>query len=152
MEDSLARLDKLTQEEARMASAELLEMTHSTGGKVTGVDDRLKGAEGNVQDVRSDVQDEHAGLVVVIVDCPLAIYNYDNKSLHRLLIGVVVANEQEDSPRASDGDVGSVAVLDDKQAALVVMIEYVGLEHALFGDHAITSRSGRRRPGKLRPK
>jgi hypothetical protein len=49
IEDSLQRLDKLTQEEARMASAELLKITH-------GVDDRVKGVEGKVQDVRSDVQ------------------------------------------------------------------------------------------------
>jgi DNA repair ATPase RecN len=57
IEDSLARLDKLTQEEARMASVELLKMTNSIDGKVMGVDDRVKGVEGNVQDVRSDVQD-----------------------------------------------------------------------------------------------
>jgi methyl-accepting chemotaxis protein len=50
IEDGLARLDKLTQEEARMASAELLKMTHD-------VDDRVKGVDGKVQDVRSDVQD-----------------------------------------------------------------------------------------------
>jgi hypothetical protein len=57
IEDSLARLDKLTQEEARIASAELLKMTHSVDGKVMGVDDRVKGVEGSVQDVRSDVHD-----------------------------------------------------------------------------------------------
>jgi septation ring formation regulator EzrA len=50
IEDSLERLDKLTQEEARMASAEQLKMTH-------GVDDRVRGVEGQVQDVRDDVQD-----------------------------------------------------------------------------------------------
>ena len=57
IEDSLERLDKLTQEEARMASAEQLKMTHSVDGKVTGVDDRVRGVEGQVQDVRGDVQD-----------------------------------------------------------------------------------------------
>jgi hypothetical protein len=57
IEDSLSRLDNLTQEEARMASAELLKMTHSVDGKVMGVDNRVKGVEGKVQDVRSDVQD-----------------------------------------------------------------------------------------------
>jgi hypothetical protein len=46
IEDSLERLDKLTQEEARMASAELLKMTHSVDGKVMGVDDRVKGVRG----------------------------------------------------------------------------------------------------------
>jgi methyl-accepting chemotaxis protein len=57
IEDSLERLDKLTQEEARMASAELLKMTSSVGGRVTGVDDRVKDVQGRVQDVRGDVQD-----------------------------------------------------------------------------------------------
>jgi hypothetical protein len=57
IEDSLERLDKLTQEEARMASAEQLKMMHSVDGKVMGVDDRVRGVEGQVEDVRSDVQD-----------------------------------------------------------------------------------------------
>jgi peptidoglycan hydrolase CwlO-like protein len=57
IEDSLSRLDKLTQEEARMASAELLKVTHGVDGKVMGVDDRVKDVQGDVQDVRSDVQD-----------------------------------------------------------------------------------------------
>ena len=50
IEDSLERLDKLTQEEARMASAEQLKVTHS-------VDDRVRGVEGQVQDVGNKVQD-----------------------------------------------------------------------------------------------
>jgi hypothetical protein len=50
IEDSLERLDKLTQEEARMASAEQLEMTRI-------VDDRVRSVGGQVQDVRDDVQD-----------------------------------------------------------------------------------------------
>jgi methyl-accepting chemotaxis protein len=50
IQDSLDRLDKLTQEEARMASAELLKMTRS-------VDDRVRGVEQGVQDVRGDMQD-----------------------------------------------------------------------------------------------
>ena len=50
IEDSLGKLDKLTQEEAQLASAEQLRMTHS-------VDGRVRGVEGQVQDVRDDVQD-----------------------------------------------------------------------------------------------
>jgi hypothetical protein len=57
IEDSLARLDRLTQEEARMASAELLKMTHIVDGKVMGVDDRVRSVQGEIQDVRSDVHD-----------------------------------------------------------------------------------------------
>jgi uncharacterized protein YoxC len=57
IEDSLERLDKLTQEEARMASAELLKMTHSVDGKVMAVRDDVQGVGNNVQDVRGDVRD-----------------------------------------------------------------------------------------------
>jgi uncharacterized protein YoxC len=49
-------LDKLTQEEARMASAELLKMTQSVDGKVMGVHDDVRGVRGDMQDVRDDVQ------------------------------------------------------------------------------------------------
>ncbi|KAF8487310.1 hypothetical protein DFH94DRAFT_841660 [Russula ochroleuca] len=61
IEDSLSRLDKLTQEEARMASAELLKMTHSVDGKVqdvrSDVHDVGNKVEGGIRDVRSDVHD-----------------------------------------------------------------------------------------------
>ena len=57
IDDSLERLDKLTQEEARMASAEQLRITHGVDGKVMGVDDRVKGVEGKMQDIRDNVQD-----------------------------------------------------------------------------------------------
>ena len=50
IEDSLERLDKLTQEEARMASAEQLKMTHS-------VDHRVRDVRGDVQDVGKRIQD-----------------------------------------------------------------------------------------------
>jgi hypothetical protein len=55
IKDSLERLNKLTQEEARMASAEQLSMMHSV--EVMGVDDRVRVIEGQVQYVRNDVQD-----------------------------------------------------------------------------------------------
>jgi hypothetical protein len=35
MEDALKRLDKLTQDEARMAAAEILRLTHVVDNKVT---------------------------------------------------------------------------------------------------------------------
>jgi uncharacterized protein YoxC len=68
IEDSLERLDKLTLEEARMASAEQLKMTHSVDGKVMGVDDRVKGVSGQVQCVRGDVQDVRVDVQDVRVD------------------------------------------------------------------------------------
>jgi hypothetical protein len=68
IEDSLERLDKLTQEEARMASAEQLKMTHSIDGKVTGVDDRVRGVEGQIEGVHGDVQDVRVDVQDVRVD------------------------------------------------------------------------------------
>ena len=49
LEDSLEKLDSLTQE-ARMASTELLKMTHSVDGEVMGEDDKVKGVEKKMQD------------------------------------------------------------------------------------------------------
>ncbi|KAH9993984.1 hypothetical protein BJV77DRAFT_996309 [Russula vinacea] len=57
LDDGLGRLNKLTQEKAQMASAELLKMTRSVDGKVMGVDDRTKSVKGKVQNVRDDVQE-----------------------------------------------------------------------------------------------
>jgi archaellum component FlaC len=57
VEDSLERLDQLTQEEARMAFTEQLKMTHSVDVKVMGVDDRVRGVEGQVEDVCGEVRD-----------------------------------------------------------------------------------------------
>jgi peptidoglycan hydrolase CwlO-like protein len=64
LENSLKNLDQLTQEEARMAQAEQLKVSHSIDEKVTDVDkgvkridETAKGIEGEVQDARSDVQD-----------------------------------------------------------------------------------------------
>jgi hypothetical protein len=68
IEDSLERLDKLTQEEARMASAEQLRMTHNVDGKVMGVDDRVRGVSGQVEGVRGDVQDVRVNVQDVRID------------------------------------------------------------------------------------
>ena len=63
LEDALKRLDKLTQEEARMASAEGLKATHAVdervrgvGGQVVGVDDRVVGVDNRLRNV-SDLVD-----------------------------------------------------------------------------------------------
>ena len=56
IEDSLQRLDRLTQEEARMACAESLRVTHSIDAKVTGVDGKVRDVEGKVENVQDDVQ------------------------------------------------------------------------------------------------
>ena len=57
IEDSLEKLDKLTQEEARMASAEQLRIAHSVEGRVVGVDEKVQGIGEDVQDVGRRVED-----------------------------------------------------------------------------------------------
>ena len=65
LEDGLKRLDKLTQEEARMATAEVLRTTHAIEERVTGVgeqvlvvDDRVVGVGNRV----AGVDDRVAGV------------------------------------------------------------------------------------------
>ena len=48
IESALKRLDRLTQEEARMASAQLLEITNAIGDRVADVDERLASVDERV--------------------------------------------------------------------------------------------------------
>ena len=48
IEDALKRLDKLTNEEVRMATAEVLRTTHTIDDRVAGVDDRVKAVDDKV--------------------------------------------------------------------------------------------------------
>jgi hypothetical protein len=56
IEDSLQRLDKLTQEEARMASAESLKVTHDVDAKVRDVEEKVEDVQDDVHDVDNRVQ------------------------------------------------------------------------------------------------
>jgi len=51
MEDALKRLDKLTQEESRMAIAENLLATHAVDERVRAVDDRVANVNDRVSEV-----------------------------------------------------------------------------------------------------
>ena len=57
MEDGLARLDQLTQDEVRMAAAQGLKATHEVDKKVQAVDDKVEAVENRVQGVDDKVQD-----------------------------------------------------------------------------------------------
>ena len=61
MDDGLKRLDKLTQEEARMAAAENLKATHTVDERVKGVADVVEVIDNKVADVDDRVK-EIAGL------------------------------------------------------------------------------------------
>ena len=56
IEDALARLDWLTQEEARMAAAQGLKATHEVDHKVKSVDDHIQQVDDRVQGISSHVQ------------------------------------------------------------------------------------------------
>ena len=68
IEDALKRLDKLTQDEVRMATAQLLTLTHGVDNKVTRIDDEVNGVggkvtriDGNVNDIGDTVRVVHEG-------------------------------------------------------------------------------------------
>ena len=50
IEDALKRLDRLTQEEARMAAAQLLKVTNTIDNRVAGVGERVTGMVAAVDD------------------------------------------------------------------------------------------------------
>jgi len=51
IEDALDRLDRLTQDEVRMAAAQGLKATHEVDDKVQGVDNKVQGVDDRVRDV-----------------------------------------------------------------------------------------------------
>ena len=73
LEDALKKLDRLTQEEARMANAEVLRITQSirdgveiVDGKVDGVEDKVDGVGDRVEDVGGKVECVDAKVQVVL--------------------------------------------------------------------------------------
>ena len=56
LDDGLKKLDKMTNEEARMANAEVLRLAHNIDENVKGVGTQVKDADEKVQGVIKDVQ------------------------------------------------------------------------------------------------
>ena len=61
IEDALKRLDRLTQEEARMASVQNLKITHAVDEKVVAIDKRVVTVDDRVKVVDSKVTQVIAG-------------------------------------------------------------------------------------------
>ena len=57
VEDVLQRLDKLTQEEAYMASVELLRISHNVEGRMTCVDESIQGVDRRVRYVSDGIRE-----------------------------------------------------------------------------------------------
>jgi hypothetical protein len=66
IEDALKRLDRLTQEEARMASAQLLEITNAIDSEVRGIAENVLVVDDRVACVDDRVKDVDDKLVAVI--------------------------------------------------------------------------------------
>jgi len=66
MEDGLKRLDKLTQEEARMATAQVLKVTHTVDETVRGVADRVVDVDDRVAGLDERVRTVQENVAVVI--------------------------------------------------------------------------------------
>jgi hypothetical protein len=73
IEDALRRLDQLTQEEVRMATARLLTLTHSVDSKVARMDDEVKGVNDRVKDVTDTVKVVLDGAWCLIFSCLLLV-------------------------------------------------------------------------------
>ncbi|KAH9175541.1 hypothetical protein EDB89DRAFT_2240973 [Lactarius sanguifluus] len=68
IEDALKRLDRWTQEEARMASAQILRLTHSVDDKVKVVDDKMTGVGNQMKNVDDKMKDMDNKMDVVLND------------------------------------------------------------------------------------
>ena len=58
IEDALARLDRLTQEEVRMAAVQGLRATHAVHDEVKCVDNKVQGIDDKVRQVADDIGDQ----------------------------------------------------------------------------------------------
>jgi hypothetical protein len=66
MEDALKKLDTLTNEEARMATAQVLKATHMVENKVLDVDNRVAGVDDRVVSVGEKVKAVNDKVAVAI--------------------------------------------------------------------------------------
>jgi archaellum component FlaC len=79
VEDALQRLDQLTQEEARMAAAEVLTVTRAIDDKVKAVDDKVTDVRNKVKDV--DIKVEGVDERVQGVDIKVAVIDTQVRSI-----------------------------------------------------------------------
>jgi methyl-accepting chemotaxis protein len=62
IEDALKRLDRLTQEEARMAAAQVLKVANSVDDKVQGIADNMVSVDNRMAGVDDRMKDVHDGV------------------------------------------------------------------------------------------
>ena len=94
VEDALKRLDKLTHEEALMATAQVLKVAHRVDDKVTSVDGKVTGIDDKV----TGVDDKVTGIDSKMTGIDDKLTDIDNK------VDVVIDGEKNDpwlAPRLS---------------------------------------------------
>ena len=87
IEDALKRLDKLTQEEARMAAAQNLKVTHTVDDRVKGVADAVAGVDDRVQQMVDEVK-RLSSPKLIVVDygaLPILSGNQLREGIHKWL-------------------------------------------------------------------
>ena len=108
LEDALQKLDRLTQEEARMALAELLRVTHSVRSEVKVVDDKVEIVQDNVEDMGDKVQcvDEKVQQTANSVDEVKCSWSPDLAVVRCLYLDLLTGNQLKQLLRAwlSPGD------------------------------------------------
>jgi hypothetical protein len=115
LEDALKKLDRLTQEEARMAHAEVLRITHSIREEVKIVDGKVERVDDNLEEVGDKLED--IGDKVQCVDDKVQVVIDGERSLSSQLKPFLIY-------RLSDGKRARVATKDigDKVADVGVRI------------------------------
>ena len=79
LEEALKKLDRLTQEEARMALAEMLSITHNVRDEVKIVDGKVERVENKVEVVGDKVCDKVEGVGDKVGDLSDKVKSVDNK-------------------------------------------------------------------------
>ena len=82
IEDALKRLDKLTHEEARMATAQVLKTTNTIDDGVRGVSDRVLDIDGrvaNIDDTVKGVDDRVASVDNIVKDVDGRVASIDDR-------------------------------------------------------------------------
>ena len=120
IEDALKRLDNLTQEEARMATAQVLKVAHTVDERVRGVADEVLGVDNRV----AGVDDKVAIVNDKVTRVEDSVAHVDNRVTH---VDDSVAHVDNrvagvDDRVASVGEI--VKIVDDKVTALIDGAQY----------------------------
>jgi len=120
IEDSLKRLDKLTQEEARMATAQVLKVAHTIDEGVRGVADKVVGVDDRVASVNERV----AGVDRRVEGVDGRVAGVDNK-LEAVSDRVTIVDDRV-------GDVGDrVGTVDNKIAVVIEGVQLFSVNHQM---------------------